>query len=222
MKHSKLLSHMEAKRFYDRLGSALDTQSFYEKPALHELQRHLDLEHSHRMFEFGCGTGRLAAEMLEQRLPPDARYVGVDVSETMVAVAQKRLGKLGERAAVSLSNGAPEIAANDASFDRFICTYVLDLLAEDDIAAVLREAHRILAPGGLLGLVSLTNGMSPLSRLVSVAWSRIHRMSPWLVGGCRPISLISYLAPSEWTVRHTQIVVSYSVPSEIVVAERAA
>ena len=40
--------------------------------------------------------------------------------------------------------------------DRFVLTYVLDLLSPKDIGPVFAEAHRVLAPGGLPGLVGLT------------------------------------------------------------------
>ena len=38
----------------------------------------------------------------------------------------------------------------DRSFDRFISTYVLDLLSEENIDSLLSEAYRILRTGGLL------------------------------------------------------------------------
>jgi cyclopropane fatty-acyl-phospholipid synthase-like methyltransferase len=37
------------------------------------------------------------------------------------------------------------------SFDRFISTYVLDLLSEENIDSLLSEAYRVLRTGGLLG-----------------------------------------------------------------------
>jgi ubiquinone/menaquinone biosynthesis C-methylase UbiE len=43
----------------------------------------------------------------------------------------------------------------DSSVDRVISTYVLDLLADTDIRAFLREAHRAQTVGGNLCLVSL-------------------------------------------------------------------
>ena len=46
----------------------------------------------------------------------------------------------------------------DRSFDRFISTYVLDLLSEENIDSLLSEAYRVLRTGGLLGLVSQPKG----------------------------------------------------------------
>ena len=49
------LSPEEAKRFYDRLGSAQDWQCFYENPAFSEIIAHAGLESVHPVFEFGSG-----------------------------------------------------------------------------------------------------------------------------------------------------------------------
>jgi ubiquinone/menaquinone biosynthesis C-methylase UbiE len=218
MEAVRVLSHGQAARLYDTLGAGLDTQAFYEAAALHELVEHLDLGACRAVVEFGCGTGRLAAELLEAYLPDEAAYLGLDVSGTMVELAQRRLARWSGRAEVRKSDGLPHIDAANGAFDRFICTYVLDLLSAADIGGVLDEAHRVLRADGLLGAVSLTNGPTPTSRLVTRTWSRIHRMSPWLVGGCRPIALSTYLSRSGWTFDYSNTVVRFGIPSEVVVA----
>jgi hypothetical protein len=60
------------------------------------------------------------------------------------------------------------------------------------------EAHRLLRPEGLLCLVSLTPGPTWLSRLVTGLWTGIHRLSPSLVGGCRPVELQALLSLDQW------------------------
>jgi ubiquinone/menaquinone biosynthesis C-methylase UbiE len=218
MAATRFLSHSQAARFYDALGTGLDTQAFYEAAALHELVAHLELRTCRSVVEFGSGTGRLAADLLDAHLAPEATYLGVDVSATMVRLANNNLRRFGKRAEVRQSDGRPHIDAADGSFDRFICTYVLDLMPDDEIAAVLNEAHRVLKPDGLLGLASLTHGPTPVSRLVSTLWRRLHGLSPWLVGGCRPIAISSFISNSQWHIAYTNIIVRFGVPSEIVVA----
>ena len=39
-----VLSHAEARRFYDRFGAKQDAQAFYERSALEDLALHLELE----------------------------------------------------------------------------------------------------------------------------------------------------------------------------------
>ncbi len=214
----RTLSHEQAARFYDKLGSRLDTQSFYEDAALRELVAHLRLTDCRAMLEFGCGTGRLAAELLNDQVPPESTYLGLDVSGAMVAVAKARLQRYGRRAEVRQCDGQPRIDAGDGCFDLLVCTYVLDLLSDDDIRALIGEAHRVLTPDGALGLASLTNGPTRLSRFVSETWRRLHAMSPWLVGGCRPIMIERFLAPTAWVIEYSHVVTRFGVPTEVVVA----
>ncbi len=98
--------------------------------------------------------------------------------------------------------------------------FVFDLLSEPDIAAVLAEAHRMLRPGGLLCLASLSPGHGGVSRAVIRVWSLLHRLEPRLVAGCRPIELLPFLEAGRWRVRQHLLLAPYGLPSEAVVAER--
>ena len=69
------LSPTEAKEFYDRFGSRQDRQGFYEDAALDRLIRYGDFASSRRVFELGCGTGRLAHRLLTHELPEESFYV---------------------------------------------------------------------------------------------------------------------------------------------------
>jgi SAM-dependent methyltransferase len=210
----------DARRFYDRFGSRQDTQGFYENPALDALIEHADFQHARAVFEFGCGTGALARRLFETVLPGDARYVGLDLSQTMVGLATERLVPWRDRAEVRLADGSPRLPMPDGDFDCFVATYVFDLLSPDYEAHVLTEAHRILRPGGLLCAVSLTHGTTPLSRLVSRLWDGIYSRWPRLVGGCRPMRLVDDLEPERWEIRHREVVASYGISSEVLVASR--
>ena len=88
---SRTLTTAEAKAFYDGFGAKQDAQAFYEDLAVKALIDHADFEHAHSVFEFGAGTGRLAARLLGTMLPDDCRYLGVDIAETLVALARERL-----------------------------------------------------------------------------------------------------------------------------------
>jgi len=217
----RLLSHDEARRFYDRFGAKQDAQAFYERPALERLIAELRLPAARAVVEFGCGTGRLAAELLGTQLPPTCRYLGLDVSTTMVELARARVAPFGTRAEIRQTEGAPRIDAPDGSFDRFLSTYVLDLLPEAEIRMLLDEAQRVLAPGGLLGVAGLTHGGRGLPGVVSWLWERVHRLRPALVGGCRPIALEAFLSGRGWKVMHRSVVSPYAIASEVVVAERS-
>jgi SAM-dependent methyltransferase len=208
----------EARRFYDAFGSKQDKQDFYEAPALSALVAHSDLAHARSLFELGCGTGRFAAELLTRSLPPTAQYRGVDVSRTMVALASARLAPFADRATVTQTAGAPVFDLPAGSQDRFLSTYVLDLLPPEVIRQVVDEAHRVLAPGGLLCLAGITAGTTGVSKLVMGAWRRLAVLRPALVGGCRPIRVTDFVDGSRWELRHHEVVVAYGVASEVLVA----
>jgi ubiquinone/menaquinone biosynthesis C-methylase UbiE len=216
----KILSSEQAKRFYDWMGAKQDTQCFYEGPALVDLVDHLELAGAENVIEFGCGTGRLAEELLDRNLSQTARYVGLDLSSTMIELAQSRTARFGGHVAIRQTNGMTHIDFPDGAFDRFITTYVLDLLSENDIDSLLSEAYRVLANGGLLGLVSLTEGPRGLSRFVSWSWERLHQFSPVLLGGCRPIEIRPRLNDLKWKVRYRNVVTPFAIASEVVVAEK--
>ncbi len=216
----RTLSREEARAFYDRFGAKQDLQ-FYENRAVEEPLARSAFEKATAVVELGCGTGRLAERLLREHLPLGATYHGFDVSATMVGLARARLGPWSDRARVEQTSGAPFLPRPNESCDRFLSTYVLDLLSEEDIRATLLEAGRLLVPGGLLCLAGLTIGEKGFSRAVCFLWSRVHALRPALVGGCRPIRLLEFLG-GEWRLLHRGAVSSFGVSSEVVVAEARA
>ncbi len=144
-----ILSHQEARRTYDRIGSLQDTQRFYENRATALVLLHGDFASAETVFKFGCGSGRFALRLFEEYLPDKSHYRGVDVSPTMVRLAPTRVAPYSSRTEVILTEGGLPLAELTESYDRFASNYVFDLLSHEDIRAVLREAHRILRPDGL-------------------------------------------------------------------------
>lgn len=92
--------------------------------------------------DLGCGTGRTAAALA----PFVRQVIAVDASAEMLRAARERLGAV---ANVDVRDGALEaVPVADASVDLALLVLVLHHLG--DPALVLREARRILAPGGRL------------------------------------------------------------------------
>lgn len=214
----RTITHSQARRFYDRFAVLQDRQAFYESVPLDVLVRGGAFARARAVLELGCGTGRLAERLLETELPGDARYVGLDLSPRMVERARLRLSRFGARADVVLTDGSLRLAWPDASRDRVVAAYVLDLLSDEDIRLAVDEAHRVLVVGGLLCLASLSSGISRGSRLLCEAWEWVHRASPLLVGGCRPIDLGVFLDGDRWGVAVSETIVSFAVPTQVVVA----
>ncbi len=97
--------------------------------------------------DLGCGTGQLAEELA----PYVAKVIGVDNSPAMLKTAKKRTGdlpnvdlRIGELQSVPIADDAC-----DAAMLLLALTYVADP------PAVLKEAARILKPGGRLIVVDL-------------------------------------------------------------------
>lgn len=213
------LSRPALRRIYDRVGRWQDTQSVYETPALDALVANAPFGTMHALFELGCGTGRLAARLLRNHLPSNARYVGVDLSATMTRHARHRLVPFSPRASVRHTDGRLRFPDPGNAFDGVLATYVLDLLPPNDIQTMLDEAHRLLRPDGRLCLAGLTHGQALVSRGASALWSAVHQIAPALVGGCRPLDSRPFLqADGRWHVEHHDIVTGAGIPSEVVVA----
>jgi ubiquinone/menaquinone biosynthesis C-methylase UbiE len=206
--------------FYDRFGSRQDHQGWYEDAALERLIARGRLSEARAVCEFGCGTGKFAAWLLRSVLPAEARYLGVDASATMAALAAQRVAPWAPRAQVQQSDGSLRVPGEIAAWDRFVCTYVLDLLPEEDILKLLEEAARLLQPGGLLCVAGLTHGRGTLTGLVSRLWGALYTLHWRLVGGCRPLVVAPLLPPHRWRVLHDEAVSAWGITSEVLVAER--
>ena len=206
----------QARSVYDRIGRVQDWQAFYEDATTDRLVANAALARDQTIFELGCGTGRLAARLLAA-LPPSVNYLGVDISPVMINLATRRLAAWAERAKAVLCDGSLPLPASDGFADRVLSTFVFDLLDADYARAVLDDLRRILTPDGLLCLGSLTHGDRRLERAVSQTWMGLWRVAPQLVGGCRPIHLISLLG-YDWQVRHHSRVHSWGLVTEVVIA----
>jgi ubiquinone/menaquinone biosynthesis C-methylase UbiE len=211
------LSWREAQEFYDRFGKKQDAQAFYEDAALEDLIAHAKFETAQNIYEFGCGTGRLAERLLNQTLPTSASYTGTDISQVMISIASRRLMPYQKRAKLTQSDGTIHFALAENTVDRVVSTYVLDLLSDTDIRSLIAEAYRVLKPNGKLCLVSLTSGVTIGSSIVSTLWKMLFRARATLVGGCRPLNLKSYLDQGSWTVEYHNVVLQFGIASEIIV-----
>lgn len=215
------LDALAARRVYDRIGRLQGSQHVYEDIATDRLTQEADFGGCTSLFELGCGTGRYAARLLESALPSTATYLGVDVSPKMVALSCNRLAPWSDRARVVLLDPpALKLPADTGAFDRFVATYVFDLLSQQDGEALLGEAARLLAPGGLLGVVSLTKGTTIASRIVSSGWEAVAKRWPSLLGGCQPIELRDLISGPAWAIEKCDVAVKFAVPSEVVIARR--
>ena len=212
-----MLTRKELRQIYDRVGTWQDAQSFYEGPAVDRLLDHGDFGRARSVVEIGCGTGALARQLLADRCPETTTYEAVELSPVMADLARRRLKPWKDRVRIRRTAGAPPLERPDASADRIVIAYVLDLMPESEIRWLLREARRVLRPGGLLCTCGLAPGRSRLARIVEMLWRIVFAIRPSLVGGCRPLNVRPLLG-SGWTVQHHDHVCAYGITSEVLVA----
>lgn len=106
-----------------------------------------------RVLEIGCGRG-VGIEIL---LSLGAEHVtGFDLDPKMIALAQKRLTKYGERARVFVGD-AEAIDAPSASFDAVVDYGVIHHIPGWQQA--LKEIARVLKPGGIFYFEDLLKGL---------------------------------------------------------------
>jgi ubiquinone/menaquinone biosynthesis C-methylase UbiE len=97
-----------------------------------------------RIVDIGCGTGQLAAALVERA---HAKVWGVDPSAEMVAVARERVPRgVGVRQA-----HAESLPFRDAWFDRATMALVVHLL---DRPSAFAEARRVVGPAGRLAIAT--------------------------------------------------------------------
>jgi flavin reductase (DIM6/NTAB) family NADH-FMN oxidoreductase RutF/ubiquinone/menaquinone biosynthesis C-methylase UbiE len=103
-----------------------------------------------RCLDIGCGAGRLARELAARA----REAVGVDVSTRMLERARSRAHALGIDNASYREARAEELPFEAGSFDLVTAANLLSAVAEP--ATALREAARVLRPGGRLALLEPT------------------------------------------------------------------
>jgi ubiquinone/menaquinone biosynthesis C-methylase UbiE len=116
-------------------------QRFYEAPLLLRMAHRLD---GRRALEIGCGQG-YGMEIILRQFRAD-EVMGIDLDPAMVARAQSRTARYGDRAHVSPGD-VTSIQAADMSFDAVFDFGVIHHVVDWENA--VREVSRVLRPGGI-------------------------------------------------------------------------
>ena len=95
--------------------------------------------------------------------PAGVRVTGVELSPEMAELGRKRAEELG-REIEMLVGDAEALDFPDQSFDTVVCTYGLCTIPDD--AAAVREAKRVLRPGGRILLAEHVRSPNPVVRTI--------------------------------------------------------
>jgi arsenite methyltransferase len=106
----------------------------------------LALQAGERVVDVGSGPGLLAAEMAAQ-VGPAGRVIGLDLSDSMLALSRQRCGDPATGECLSfLKADAARLPFGDSVFDVAVSTQVYEYVP--DVPAALAEVYRVLRPGG--------------------------------------------------------------------------
>jgi hypothetical protein len=221
-------------QFYDIIGAVLMNDWYhylFEERAMDMMIAECGFASGQWVVEVGPGSGFLADRILRKITsaqreeggegPSVFSYVGVDMSQTMHDKSNARLTPYIRDgvARLHLVNDTFDFLASDladGSVDRFIFTYVLDLLPPDVIrgfAHILpaKMSTSIHSPAKVC-IVNLTYGFDSLSRLVTNVWQMLYYMlGGGLVGGCRPIHILDYFHSSSSSSSSSDISYHYEL-----------
>jgi len=131
------------RRYWDRAAGSYDrSMGFFERLVVADGREWGTSRALGDVLEIGIGTGRNLPYYL-----PDVRLTGVDLSTDMLERARIRARELGLEADLRLGD-AEQLEFEASSFDTVVFSFALCSIPDD--RAAVREATRVLRPGGRL------------------------------------------------------------------------
>ncbi|HUX46272.1 MAG TPA: methyltransferase domain-containing protein [Terracidiphilus sp.] len=127
----------------------------------------LQLDERSHVLEVACGRGTSALHLAERF---GCSVLGIDLSAENIAVAAEEADRRGLNESVQFQRGDAElIPVEDTSFDAIVCECAFCTFPGKPVAAL--EFHRVLRPGGRVGLSDLTRTPAPIPELEGLlAW----------------------------------------------------
>ena len=141
--------------FWDKNGP-YRTLHHINPARLQFITQYVDLQ-GKRVLDFGCGGGILSEALADS----GARVVGIDLAAAVLEAARAHRG---DKAIDYIRASGAELVARGEVFDVVTCMEMLEHVA--DPAAILRDIHTLLRPGGLVFLSTVNR--TPAARLGAI------------------------------------------------------
>jgi demethylmenaquinone methyltransferase/2-methoxy-6-polyprenyl-1,4-benzoquinol methylase len=146
---------------YDLTANLYYLIGFRERAFRKKAVRALDLGRGDTVVEVCCGTG-LNFPLLQKRVGPEGRIIGVDLTEDMLAKARRRVEEKGWRNVELVKSDAALYEFPDG-VDGIISTFAITLVPEYD--SVILNGCRALKPGKRLAVLDLKMASGLASKL---------------------------------------------------------
>jgi demethylmenaquinone methyltransferase/2-methoxy-6-polyprenyl-1,4-benzoquinol methylase len=195
---------------YDRLSSFYDLLS--GKAELAIFRRAIDLLRPRKiesLLDIGCGTGKGLFEFRKSKSNVTL-LAGIDISFEMCRKASIKDNE------ITTANGLG-LPFKSSAFEAMVYSFSLEIIPEDFIRTALDECLRVLKPGGVACIISMSD--MPNKSLVSDLYSWAHKTFPKVVD-CRPISVFQLLDENRFMIIEKEIRNLFGLPVEIVLAEK--
>ena len=146
-----LATYRDRARHYDITANLYYLLGFRVQASRRRAVRALALRPGDTVVEIGCGTG-LNFSLVEQVIGPEGRIIGVDLTDAMLAQAERRARERGWQNVSLVQADAAEFAF-PAGVNAMLSTYALSLAP--DCADVIAHGAAALAPGGRMAVLDL-------------------------------------------------------------------
>jgi ubiquinone/menaquinone biosynthesis C-methylase UbiE len=189
--------------FYDFWGRLTEQKAIKEAINISQLKNKI------KLLEVGVGTGQLFEQVL--KINKDGFNTGIDLSTGMLHKAGDKFNGAYNNYGLCSGN-AYELPFKSSSFEFIYCSYVLDLLPENDFEIVLGEINRVMKNDAVAVVLTMTMGNKWYNKI----WYLLSKYFPSLLTNCRPVDISDSLLRTGFEIIDRKTVSQNTFPSDII------
>jgi len=131
-------------------------------------------QHWATLLDGATGTGDIITRLLTHKAVLGRTVVASDISAEMLAIAQRKLASLGDEVQLRQLDAESMSTVADSSVDAYSMSFALKICNR---GSALKEAYRVLRPGGRLIILETSN----------ILWLPLHRVYLAYIAVCLPV-----------------------------------